>query len=386
MKLLIYSHAFAPQTGGVETIVMSLARGLARAKNGEAFQVTVATPAARENHDDSAVPFVVARQPGILALMRLMREADVILLAGPTLLPMFLAWLLAKPWALEHYGFQTICPNGQLVQNPEGTPCPGHFMAGRHRKCIRCNASEGWVTSLRMWLLTFVRRSLAKKARVNVTPTAWVATLLTLPRLQTIHLALAAGPEPTAKPELSTPTFFFLGRIVPTKGVQVLIEAAQRLRTENVPFQLRIAGDGPERGPLTARVKVMGLADCVTFLGKVSDDDASREMERATATVMPSIGGETFGLVALESMLRGCPVVASDLGALREVIGDAGMIFPIQDDRELAARLAALARSTSDPSALRQKARARALTNFSESQMVEEHRIMFEKLFAETTR
>ncbi len=363
---------------------MSLAGGLARLRNGAEFQVTVATPAPRGNHDDAALPFVVIRQPGFMRLLRLIREADVIHIAGPALLPMFLARLLGKPWVVEHHGFQTICPNGQLVQNPESAACPGHFMAGRHGKCVRCNASEGRLVSLRMWLLTFVRRWLARKARINITPTMWLGTQLGLPRMQTILHGLAAASEPRDGLERTPPVFFFLGRLVPTKGVQILIEAVSHLRNDRIPFQLRIAGDGPERAALTARVESAGLADCTEFLGKVTDARTSQEMERATATVMPSIGGEVFGLVALESMFRGCPVVASDIGALREVIGDAGMVFPIGDGRELAARLATLARSTQSAAGLRRKARERALKCFGEDRMVEEHSRVFRSLTRKT--
>jgi glycosyltransferase involved in cell wall biosynthesis len=383
MKLLIYTHAFAPQTGGVETIVRSLADGLARAESGPVFEVTVATQSPRADHEDSALSFAVVRQPRFMVLIRLMREADVVHLAGPTLLPMFLAWLLRKQWVLEHHGFQVICPNGQLVQDPEGTPCPGHFMAGRHRKCIRCNESGGWLASVRMWFFTFVRRSLARRAGRNVTPTEWLATLLKLPRMHTIHHGLPSGHNPAQDLDRPTPAFFFLGRLVRTKGVHVLIAASQRLHAQRVQFQFRIAGEGPERAALTARVTDAGLSDCMTFLGKIPETDVSREMERATATVMPSIGGEVFGLVALESMLRGCPVVASDIGALREVIGDTGMTFRIEDDAELASRLVAIARSTESALSLRKKARERAVTDFSEGQMVQEHCRMFEMLSTE---
>jgi glycogen(starch) synthase len=386
MKLLIYSHAFAPQTGGVETIVRSLAGGLSRLVSAEAVEVTVVTATPRANHDDTTLPFSVVRQPQFMSLVKLMREADIIHLAGPALLPMFLAWLFRKQWSLEHHGFQVICPNGQLVQDPGGHPCPGHFMAGNHSKCIRCNSSAGWLASFRLWLLTLIRRSLSRRARANITPTEWLATLLKMPHVHTIHHGLAAGPNPAENLDRATPTFLFLGRLVPTKGVQVLIAAAQHVRAERLQFQFRIAGDGPERAAITARVRHVGLADCVTFLGKISDAEAAHEMERATATVMPSIGGEVFGLVALESMLRGCPVIASDIGALREVIADAGLTFPIESDAELAARLLALTRATGSASNLRKKARERAVNNFSEGQMIEEHYRIFEKLFAETKR
>ena len=100
MKLLIYSHFFAPSVGGVETIVMSLARGLAemRTPSGDKeFELTVAAQTAPGQFDDGVLPFHVVRQPGFMRLRDLVRAADVVHLAGPALAPLFLGWLARKP-------------------------------------------------------------------------------------------------------------------------------------------------------------------------------------------------------------------------------------------------------------------------------------------------
>ncbi len=138
MKLLLYSHYFASSIGGVETIVMSLARGLAdlRAENGaREFEITLVTQTPREDFDDSALPFPVVRQPGFWRLMRLMRGADVVHLAGPALGPLALGLLWRKPVVIEHHGFQVICPTGQLlIESNEW----------RQTSCRR----NGWASSL----------------------------------------------------------------------------------------------------------------------------------------------------------------------------------------------------------------------------------------------
>src|SRR5438034_1616073 len=129
VKLLLYSHYFAPSIGGVETIVMSLARGLAdlRAEDGaREFEITLVTQTPREDFDDSALPFPVVRQPGFWRLMRLVRGADVVHIAGPALAPLALGLLWRKPVAIEHHSYQAICPNGLLVLQPERLVCPGH--------------------------------------------------------------------------------------------------------------------------------------------------------------------------------------------------------------------------------------------------------------------
>ena len=186
MKLLIYSHFFAPSVGGVETLVLSLARGLAglRLPSGDPeFEITLATQTPAEEFDDTSLPFRIVRQPNLIHLWDLVRASEVVHVAGPALAPVFLGLLGRKPVVVEHHGFQTICPNGQLLIEPAGIPCPGHFMAGRHGECLRCNAGQGWLVSRKLWLLTFVRRFLCRQVASNITPTAWLGGLVELPRV-----------------------------------------------------------------------------------------------------------------------------------------------------------------------------------------------------------
>ena len=93
MKLLLYSHSFTPNVGGVETIALSLARGLAELRtvdNRQRFALTVVTQIPSADFDDTALSFPVVRRPGALVLWRLIGEADVVHLAGPHCCPSFL--------------------------------------------------------------------------------------------------------------------------------------------------------------------------------------------------------------------------------------------------------------------------------------------------------
>ena len=95
--------------------------------------------------DDTAFPFRVVRHPGVRKLAQLVKEADVIHVAGPAFLPMLIGLILSKPVVVEHSGYQSVCPNGMLLYGPTGSNCSGHFMARRYHKCLRCNAQEmGW--------------------------------------------------------------------------------------------------------------------------------------------------------------------------------------------------------------------------------------------------
>ena len=384
MKLLIYVQSFAPNIGGVETVVMSLAQGLARsglAQGGNTVDVTLVTATPAGKMDERALPFQVVRQPDLLTLLRLLRAADVIHLAGPCFLPMLLALLLRKPIAVEHHGFQVICPNGQLFYEPAQMPCPGHFMAGRHRQCLRCNVKSGILASCKMWLLTFARRWLTQYVAGNITPTQWLEALLGLPRTTTVHHGVKNGARETPdRTPGALPTFVFNGRLVATKGAHVLLQAAEQLKTKGLAFRLKLIGDGPERRRLEAEAEALEMTDRVTFLGYVPPGALEQTLAEATAIVMPSLGGEVFGLVAAENMMRGHMMIVSDIGALAEVVGDAGLRFPTGDEESLAGCLEQALESPGLVNTRKELARKRAIKLFSERRMIEEHLAVYRRL------
>lgn len=383
MRVLIYSRSFPPQTGGVERIVMSLAEGLARrgpSECGDAPEVTVATSTPAGEMDDSQLPFRVVRRPRLDELVVLLRNADIIHLAGPAILPLLVGWLMNKRVVVEHHGFQTVCPNGQLFYEPEQAPCPGHFMAERHLECLRCNAKYGKITAVKMWLLTFPRRCLCEMIRANVTPTNWLSTVLRLPRTGTILHGIHMTKHEPSLSRMDPGTFVFVGRLVGTKGVGVLLAAAQNLKDKGYTFRVKIIGDGPDREELQRKAASAGPRTCVEFLGHLTDEDIERTIARAVAVIMPSLAGEVFGLVAAENMLRGRLIIASDIGALREVVGDAGLFFPPGDETALMLRMEDILLNVREAESLGRVASRRAARLFSESRMVNEHILLYQGL------
>ena len=377
MKLLIYSHFFAPSVGGVETIVLSIARGLAglRDSNGAPqFEITLVTQTPAGDYDDRANPFRTIRQPGFLQLRRLVRNTDVVHVAGPALAPLLLSLLARKPCVVEHHGFQTICPNGQLLIEPAGEPCPGHFMASRQTECLRCNSNQGWLASYKLWALTFARRFLCARAAANITPTEWLGELVQLPHVSAIPHGLEII-EPISSSELSSgrPVIAFQGRLVTTKGVRLLFEAARLFREQNRNFELLIIGDGPERESLEQFARDSRLETQVCFAGRLNGMPLDAAFARASAVVVPSLGGEVFGLVVAENMLRALPIVASDLGAFVEVLGGSGLTFRTGDAAGLAATLGRLLDEPSWAANLGRRARKRALDFCDKSRMIEAH-------------
>jgi glycosyltransferase involved in cell wall biosynthesis len=375
MKVLLYSRAFEPSAGGVQTIVLELALGLASLQpNGsaaEAIDVTVVTKTPGETERDGTQFFQIVRSPGIWKFLRLLHDADVVHLAGPALMPLSLALLLRKPIVLEHHGFQSACPNGLLFFEPTKTPCPGHFMAKRYTKCVECNQGRvGFVKSLQGLALTHVRRWLANRVAFNITPTDWLATILVLKRMKTVYHGISPGPA-KAPGNLSNDKFAFQGRLVSTKGVGLLLQAAHGLQQARYKFHLKIIGDGPEQESLKSQAA--GLDGRVAFLGHVPEANVGDVLSDVATVVMPSLGGEVFGLVAAENMLRGKLLIVSDIGALREVVGDTGMVFRTGDDEGLALCMRKVMDNPSLAAPLGAAARQRAMKVFDRNSMIQRH-------------
>jgi phosphatidyl-myo-inositol alpha-mannosyltransferase len=137
-------------------------------------------------------------------------------------------------------------------------------------------------------------------------------------------------------------TVLFLGRYdEPRKGMAVLIDALPSLVEHFPGVQVLIVGRGDED---ELRSKAGGLAGHLRFLGQVDDAAKASALRSADVYCAPNTGGESFGIVLVEAMAAGTPVVASDLHAFRRVLhnGDAGRLVPVEDGAALAAGLVAI--------------------------------------------
>lgn len=119
----------------------------------------------------------------------------------------------------------------------------------------------------------------------------------------------------------------FAGRLVQEKGAWHLLHALARILPHDAPAHLILAGVGPERQALRREAARLGIAEAVEFLGQLTPEDLASERERAEVAVVPSLY-EPFGLVALEAMTWGVPLVASDVGGLREFTDGAALLVP----------------------------------------------------------
>lgn len=379
MKVLIYSRPFAPLIGGVETYVMLLAQGLSSygGAQADAIQVTVATEAVAGGFDDSSLHFHVVRCPGAPSLFWLIRQADIVQIAGPCLLPMLLAWLLRKPFVVEQHGYQSVCPNGLLFFEPTKSVCPGHFMAKRHAKCWDCNRGTGILTSLRTWLLTFFRRWLCNRATANIAITRHVQERLQVRNSLVIYYGIPDAMQiesPAYSHGFSSPPCFaYVGRLVSEKGLEALVTAAAMLKADGLDFRLKLIGDGPERGHLERRAAEQSLDGHIIFTGFVTGKELRRAVDGVAAMIMPSRWEETAGLSAIEHMMRGGLVICSDIGGLGEVVDGAGLKFAVDDVSALAALMRQVVENPQMVAEFGKKARKRASRLFMQDRMVREY-------------
>ena len=147
----------------------------------------------------------------------------------------------------------------------------------------------------------------------------------------------------------------FVGRIEPLKGIDTLIKALAIMRQENVYVCLSVIGGEPDGGEevpnaemsrLKSMLEEAGVGDLVTFLGKRGQDTLPYYYSAAEAVVVPSFY-ESFGMVALEAMACGTPVVASQVGGLAFLVQDrvTGFTVPVDEPQALADRLIELVRN-----------------------------------------
>ncbi|HET9332584.1 MAG TPA: glycosyltransferase family 4 protein [Gemmatimonadota bacterium] len=159
------------------------------------------------------------------------------------------------------------------------------------------------------------------------------------------HAGVRAGDASAEAPRI-----LFVGRLVARKGVDRLLEALAEI--EASPWRLEVVGFGPERGPLESRAAALGISDRVDFLGRVTTEELVAAYRRAACFVLPATldereDTEGLGVVLLEAMSYGVPVVATRRGGIVDIVEDGRTGLLVEDEPEALAR--AIAALLSDP-------------------------------------
>jgi glycosyltransferase involved in cell wall biosynthesis len=237
-----------------------------------------------------------------------------------------------------------------------------------------------------MLLATYPRRWMSGLVRRNIAITHHVAMRLQLPRCWVIYHGVEDS-LPAGRSLLSVSTnpvcFAYVGRLVSEKGLTLLVEAARRLKDQGYKFRLKFIGDGPERQRLEELTAAFRLREEVAFTGFLKTEALQKAVEDVQAVVMPSLWEETAGLAAMEQMMRGRLVIASDIGGLGELVEGVGLKFPVGDVERLASCMKRVLDQPSLTQGLGEKARQRALRLFARELMVAGHIRVYRQLSGE---
>ncbi len=194
-------------------------------------------------------------------------------------------------------------------------------------------------------------------------------------RIALLH-QLGVNPQefsPGKEPQREDFRVIFAGRLVAQKGIETLLRAVTELpqRVKTI-----VLGEGPLRQKLQGLAAELGLQYRVEFLGSLDHSDVPGVLRRCHALVLPSLttpdSVEQFGHVLIEAMSCGVPVVGSTSGAIPEVIGDAGLVFPEGDSRALALALRSLLEDKALWRRLAERGRRRVLERYTWDRLAEE--------------
>ncbi len=180
--------------------------------------------------------------------------------------------------------------------------------------------------------------------------------------LPQLGVSVPPAPPPRGTREF---TIVFIGRLVPERGLDLLFRACVQLFGG---WEIVVVGTGPAQEELERLAERLGIASRITWLGALPPAELEAAWRRADCLGLPARTTprwvEAHGRIVLEAMARGLPVVASDSGALPDVLGDAGLIVPEENVDALSRALRTLQESRERREAIGAAARARVMDQF----------------------
>jgi glycosyltransferase involved in cell wall biosynthesis len=393
MKILLLNDIGTP-TGGAELQMLSLRQGLrdrghdARLLTSRLIPVTGSPLLADESCFGSNTRLQVLTQTvnpsAYFTLQQMLREfqPDVVhvrIFMGQ-LSPLILPLLQGIPCLYQAAMYRTICPKGTKTL-PNGAACesPAGLACLRHH----CLTPQSWAMLMvqrQLWLRwrgafdQIVALSEGMKAKLEAEGISPV---------EVVHNGVPMRPM---RPPLATPpTIAYAGRLVPEKGVAVLLRAIAQIHLKLPALRLLIAGQGPEEDSLRQLAETLGIGDRVVWLGHVSRAEMEQHFEAAWVQVVPSCWEEPFGNVSTEAMMRGTAVIASHVGAQPEIVQDGvtGFLVPPAEAEPLAERLLEILGSIELAEQMGQAGRQRALTHFSEARRTERFLELYQQIQAQ---
>ena len=354
MRILLLSD-WMSNRGGAESYILSL-RDELRAQGDEVRLVSCGPRSAEGAADSRAYGSDALAMQAVLQLVNpfaashvravvrdFQPDAAIVSQFAYHLSPAIFRALGRVPTAVTMMDYKAICPTGTRLL-PNGSHCTV-------RRSIACN-TNGCV-SYAHWLRDAPRYSLINTGLQRATrvlcPSSWMQKELHEAGIDAAVVPLgvttssARAGTPSGEPVLA-----YVGRFSREKGVAVLIAAFAKVLNDFPGARLRLIGDGPLAENLRALAGLLGIAASVEFHGWSSADAVQKHLDDAWCVVCPSLWAEPFGLAAIESLMLGIPVVASDTGGFRETVEHetTGILFRTGDVDSLADALTAVVNGT----------------------------------------
>lgn len=205
-------------------------------------------------------------------------------------------------------------------------------------------------------------------------------------RIRTVYNGVDPGAFPPAGPEPEPPTLTWAGRVDPIKDLETLIRAFALVRQELPQARLRLFGGTPRGGEAyrercRALADEVGAGDAVVFEGRVED---IRDAYAAGNVVMLSSISEGFPFTLIEAMSCGRATVSTDVGGVREAVGDTGLVVPPREPGEMARAALELLRDPGRRARMGEAARLRVIEQFTLRQTIDTFRGIYGELAAES--
>jgi glycogen(starch) synthase len=308
VRIVVASIVYSPSMGGVETVASLIVEGLRSI--GHEVEVVTHTESPAEFPQDSGI----WRRPSVFRLLWLLVRCDAAILMGASLRLGWPLLIVPRPALMSHH---------ILLDQKAGIR---HWLRQLLVRCFRHVACSQFLAGK----LPFETTVIGNPYEVRVFRSqGWSERAVDL---------------------------VFLGRLIPDKGLSILLRALQLLSQRGRRPLLNVVGDGPARRDLEAEVSSLNLRGQVCFKGIVTGTNLARLLQEHQILVIPSTWDEPFGVVALEAIACGCVVVGSSAGGIPEAIGPCGVIFRRGDAADLAVKLETLLLNPNTVSSLRQNA------------------------------
>ncbi|MFJ2609067.1 GT4 family glycosyltransferase PelF [Streptomyces sp. NPDC091279] len=200
--------------------------------------------------------------------------------------------------------------------------------------------------------------------------------------IRTVYNGVDPAAFPAAGPEPEAPTLSWAGRVDPIKDLETLIRAFALVRDQLPDARLRLFGGTPRGGEAyrercEALAADLGHADAVTFEGRVDD---IKDAYAAGNVVMLSSISEGFPFTLIEAMSCGRATVSTDVGGVREAVGDTGLVVPPRDPAAMAAAALELLGAPARRAAMGEAARLRVIEQFTLRQTIDTFRTIYLEL------